>query len=506
MKSLRQTALASALLLTGATTALAATDMAADKAASTAMGNDVKLVPASEVVGTQITTRDGTDAGQIEYLLIDSQSGQVRAALVSGADGLNLEDEELLALPFEKIEMAHGDEARAKVDSSLEELRGATTFNEQSLDELTDPVVFTRVYDYFYPAAGPTGAAQPRGQAPTDSPAQSARDDDERRMQTDQDTIARTERDALTDEQHRMQEQEQQRLAAQQGVATDETDERRQERMAGTSQQDQQHQRGEEQPGTAGQYGTAGEDRARTVTGGQSERRPHVLVARNVVSMIIPGMTTTKRLEDAPITTAQDEEFGQIEEIVLDIDNDRVAYVLASTGAVLGIGGERVALPLQKLKWSEQSESYTTDVDADQATGQEDIPVSDVPQSISRQKLQQFYGRFNVQPAAYSAQQDRSGTNWRQRQNLGDEAAGQYDQRQQQNLREGATQGERGSAYGKDTDEYGDTGEYGGTDEYGEAGEYGGTDESRRTDEYGEEQGDNRRQDRLEDDPEEGRL
>lgn len=63
----------------------------------------------------------------------------------------------------------------------------------------------------------------------------------------------------------------------------------------------------------------------------------------------------------ADIRTPEDEELGEIEDIVLDPDRQTIAYVLASRGGFLGLGEELVAVRWSDLRATTDHEIYVLD-------------------------------------------------------------------------------------------------------------------------------------------------
>ena len=72
------------------------------------------------------------------------------------------------------------------------------------------------------------------------------------------------------------------------------------------------------------------------------------------------GVARTWRI-GANIRTPQDQELGEIEDLVLDPARQTIAYVLASRGGFLGLGGELVAVRWSDLRATTDHEIYVLD-------------------------------------------------------------------------------------------------------------------------------------------------
>lgn len=57
------------------------------------------------------------------------------------------------------------------------------------------------------------------------------------------------------------------------------------------------------------------------------------------------------------------EDLGKIEEIMIDIDNGRIAYAVLSFGGFLGIGEKLFAVPWDTLRVDMENKEFVLDVD-----------------------------------------------------------------------------------------------------------------------------------------------
>jgi PRC-barrel domain len=57
------------------------------------------------------------------------------------------------------------------------------------------------------------------------------------------------------------------------------------------------------------------------------------------------------------------EDLGEIEDIVIDSRNDRVAYAILSFHAVLGLGGKHFAVPWEAMQYDANEQRATLDID-----------------------------------------------------------------------------------------------------------------------------------------------
>lgn len=61
---------------------------------------------------------------------------------------------------------------------------------------------------------------------------------------------------------------------------------------------------------------------------------------------------TVGRIVGSEVRTRDDEPFGQIDHIVIDVEGGRIAYVVIGPGGFLGLGGEWCPVPFDQLDWT----------------------------------------------------------------------------------------------------------------------------------------------------------
>lgn len=81
----------------------------------------------------------------------------------------------------------------------------------------------------------------------------------------------------------------------------------------------------------------------------QSRRRPEFIAATTVIGTKLKG-------NDGSI-------LGKIEEIMLDLTDGKVIYLVLSSGGVIGLGDKFLALPLDDLAFDQESKAYTMNID-----------------------------------------------------------------------------------------------------------------------------------------------
>jgi sporulation protein YlmC with PRC-barrel domain len=65
------------------------------------------------------------------------------------------------------------------------------------------------------------------------------------------------------------------------------------------------------------------------------------------------------------VKNPEGEDLGKIEEIMIDVQNGRVAYAVLSFGGFLGIGNKLFAVPWSAMTLDTEDEAFVLDVDKD---------------------------------------------------------------------------------------------------------------------------------------------
>jgi sporulation protein YlmC with PRC-barrel domain len=83
---------------------------------------------------------------------------------------------------------------------------------------------------------------------------------------------------------------------------------------------------------------------------GSDQRTPAAEApARTMANHLMPGQIRFSDMNGATVRDGQNKDLGDVKDVVLDRDG-RVAAVVLDVGAVLGIGGKNVAVPMSALK------------------------------------------------------------------------------------------------------------------------------------------------------------
>lgn len=108
-----------------------------------------------------------------------------------------------------------------------------------------------------------------------------------------------------------------------------------------------------------------------------------------------PGLMGANTLDGNDVFNLQDEDLGDIKEIMLDMSNGRVAYAVLSHGGFLGMGNKLFAVPWNALKLDTVNKRFVLDVDKDRlesAPGFDKDQWPDMADAAWSKEIHDYYG------------------------------------------------------------------------------------------------------------------
>ncbi|MFP8778513.1 PRC-barrel domain-containing protein [Hydrogenophaga sp. RWCD_12] len=108
-----------------------------------------------------------------------------------------------------------------------------------------------------------------------------------------------------------------------------------------------------------------------------------------------PGLMGANTLDGNDVFNRQDEDLGDIKEIMLDMSNGRVAYAVLSHGGFLGMGDKLFAVPWSALTLDTVNKRFVLDVSKDRlenAPGFDKDQWPDMADTVWTKKIHDYYG------------------------------------------------------------------------------------------------------------------
>lgn len=108
-----------------------------------------------------------------------------------------------------------------------------------------------------------------------------------------------------------------------------------------------------------------------------------------------PRLMGADTLMGEDVYNSQDEELGDIKEIMLDMETGRVAYAVLSYGGMLGMGDKLFAVPWEALQLDTTNKRFILDIDKSKLENAPGFDKDDWPDMADPQfsrQLSDFYG------------------------------------------------------------------------------------------------------------------
>ncbi len=125
----------------------------------------------------------------------------------------------------------------------------------------------------------------------------------------------------------------------------------------------------------------------------ESERMPPTA---RVSGREIPELLSANSIKTDRVVNTAGEDLGRIEELMIDLDSGRVAYVVMSFGGFLGMSDKLFAIPWQALKLRPQEHAFTLDIPRNVLGRAEGFDKERWP--LTREELSRSYTYYGYQP------------------------------------------------------------------------------------------------------------
>ena len=132
-----------------------------------------------------------------------------------------------------------------------------------------------------------------------------------------------------------------------------------------------------------------GEEKSKVIGGGQPYRDnagpgPYVMAADT--------------LQGDDVVNSNGENLGEIEAIMLDVPNGRIAYAVLSFGGVMGIGEKLFAIPWRALTLDADEKRFVLDIDKDVLKNAPGFDKDHWPEMADERWASQVHSYYNFPP------------------------------------------------------------------------------------------------------------
>lgn len=98
------------------------------------------------------------------------------------------------------------------------------------------------------------------------------------------------------------------------------------------------------------------------------------------------------------VINSKGEKLGKVEDIMIDVDTGRVAYVVLSFGGFMGIGDKLFAIPWQAMRVDERQHCFVLDMDKSRLERAPGFDKSNWPDMSDPAFGSQVHSYYNVTP------------------------------------------------------------------------------------------------------------
>lgn len=129
------------------------------------------------------------------------------------------------------------------------------------------------------------------------------------------------------------------------------------------------------------------------------EGTPRLLVGRTMATALVPpALARTGTLAGAHVRTQGGKEFGEIDRVIVDPANGRVAFVLVAHGGFLGIGEDWTPMPLTALRWTPEENTFAVNMSDADLRRVGTLKRENLPTTVSAAQVDQLYSQFGLKP------------------------------------------------------------------------------------------------------------
>lgn len=111
-----------------------------------------------------------------------------------------------------------------------------------------------------------------------------------------------------------------------------------------------------------------------------------------------PEVLSAGTLIGDPVRNLQGEDLGKLEEIMIDLDEGRVAYAVLSFGGFLGMGNKLFAIPWEALSVDTENHAVVLNVQKELLENAPGFDKDSWPKTGDRQWLVDVYSYYGYDP------------------------------------------------------------------------------------------------------------
>lgn len=129
----------------------------------------------------------------------------------------------------------------------------------------------------------------------------------------------------------------------------------------------------------------------------EGNEEPHLVVGRSVLQVLMPpDFRFASQMSGATVLGRDDEPLGEIDEVVLDWKNGRVAYIVIAQGGFLGLGRTWLPVPPTAIAWNADDKVFRLTAREQALEQMKPLDASITPIRVPYADLRTLYERFSA--------------------------------------------------------------------------------------------------------------
>lgn len=109
-----------------------------------------------------------------------------------------------------------------------------------------------------------------------------------------------------------------------------------------------------------------------------------------------PQILSASAIKGCKLINRNGEDLGKIEELMIDLEECRIAYAVLSFGGFLGLGNKLFAIPLQAFSLKAYEHTFVLDISKDVLEKAEGFEKDNWP--ITHERLEKIYTYYGYKP------------------------------------------------------------------------------------------------------------
>lgn len=105
-----------------------------------------------------------------------------------------------------------------------------------------------------------------------------------------------------------------------------------------------------------------------------------------------------KDFKNTTIKNTSGDTLGEVHDVVLSLQDGKIAYILLASGGFLGIGEKYLPVPYEALYFNPDTKGYEMDIPKDRLQEAPQIEIGDWPKRPDKKYIDQLYAYYGYEP------------------------------------------------------------------------------------------------------------